>query len=156
LDDLEAADDDFRQALTLGVTTNIRLRIGQAYYKAGVYEPAVDQFRRAVSADTTLFDTHYWLGAVLVATGEYEEAVDELGDALSKADSDLRRFDAYYERAKAYDLLEMQEEAVQDLRQALILNITSRDEEREAARLILSRLSTQALPATQTPTVPAP
>jgi tetratricopeptide (TPR) repeat protein len=156
LNDLEAADKDFRQALSLGITTHIRLRIGRAYYNAGVFEPALDQFRRAVTADTTQFDTHYWLGAALVATSEYEEALEELGKALSKADTDLRRFDVYYERAKALDLLDMQPDAVRDLRDALTLNITGRDTQREEARLILSRLGGQPISATQTPTVPAP
>lgn len=152
LDNKEAADADFSRAFSLGVTTRNRLLVGQAYYNDGQYEDAVTQFRRAVVADTTLFDTHYWLGTALIAAGEYEEALDELGEALSRADSDLRQFTVYTMRAKAYDVLDRREEAIQDLREALILNITGHDPERDEALLMLSRLGGPEISTTETPT----
>lgn len=155
LDNKEAADSDFNHAFSLGITTRNRLLVGQAYYNDGLYEDAVIQFRRAVTADTTLFDTHYWLGTALIASGEYEDALAELGEALSRADTDVRRFEVYTMRAKAYDVLDRRDEAIQDLREALILNITGLEAQREEARVMLSRLGGPEISSTETPT-PSP
>jgi len=148
----DAARKDFDQALTLGITTRNRLLIGMAYYNTGDYETAVIEFNKSVAADQTLFETNYWLGASQVGAGQFKDSIKTLNNALSKANSDLKRFDAFYMRAQAYHGLEQNDNAVSDLRDALVLNVVDRDEARAAAELLLSSLNGQKVSATQTPT----
>lgn len=152
LGNADTARDDFDQALQLGITTRNRLLIGQAYYQVGDYETAVTEFSKAVDADPTLFDTHYWLGAAQVGNQQFAEALKSLDEALSKANTDRRRFDAFYLRGKAYDGLDQRDETVRDMRDALTLNITNRLEEQADAALVISRLGGAKVAATQTPT----
>jgi tetratricopeptide (TPR) repeat protein len=148
----DAARKDFDQALALGITTRNRLLIGMAYYNSGDFETAVIEFNKSVGADQTLFETNYWLGASQVAAGQFKDSLKALNAALSKANSDLKRFDAFYTRAQAYHGLEQNDNAVSDLRDALVLNVEGRDDERKAAELLLSSLNGQKVSATQTPT----
>jgi tetratricopeptide (TPR) repeat protein len=148
----EAARADFNRALQLGITTRNRLLIGQAYYNVADYETAVEEFKKAVASDTTGFETNYWLGKALVANEQYEEAIESIKDALSRADTDLKRFDCFYLRALAYDKLDERDSAVLDLRDALVLNVAGRETEQADATLILSRLGGPRVNGTHTPT----
>jgi tetratricopeptide (TPR) repeat protein len=127
------------------------LQIGQAYYAVGDYENALVYFERILSADKTGFETNYWYGAALVGNGQFADALEPLETALSKANSDLRRFDVFYQLGKAQAGLNDREEAIQSMRDALELNITGRDTERAEAALTISRLGGQKVTATQTP-----
>ncbi len=148
----DAARADFEQALRLGITTRNRLLIGQAYYAVNDFENAAAEFKRAVDSDITSFETHYWLGAALVGKEDYDAALDSLNNALGKADTDLKRFDCFYQRAKAYAGLDQREDAIRDLRDALVLNVADREEEQAAAVLLLSQLGGPEVNATHTPT----
>ncbi|HKZ68473.1 MAG TPA: tetratricopeptide repeat protein [Anaerolineales bacterium] len=148
----EAARADFDRALQLGITTRNRLLIGHAYYDVGDYVTAVKEFEKAVASDTTGFETNYWLGRSLVSNEQYDKGIEAINDALGRADTDLRRFDCFYQRALAYDGLDERDSAVQDLRDALVLNVTDRETEQADATLILSRLGGPEVNATYTPT----
>jgi tetratricopeptide (TPR) repeat protein len=154
LGNAEQAGDDFNRGLAARFTTENLMLVGKAYYAVGDYANAVTRFTRARDSDRTSFDTNYWLGAAQVGNKDFDDALKTLNTALSTANSDLRRFDGFYMRAKAYEGLDMRDEAVLDLRDALVLYVTDRDEARQDAELILSRLGGPQVAATYTPTPP--
>ncbi|MEK7311065.1 MAG: tetratricopeptide repeat protein [Chloroflexota bacterium] len=148
----DTAGDDFDKALTSRFTTSNLLLIGQAYYNVGDYENALTKFSRAYQSDKTGFDTNYWLGAAQVGAGSYGDAIESLDEALSKADTDLKKFDCYYQRGKAHKGLDERDKAIDDLREALLLNVADRAQEQEDAALLLSQLGGPKVSATHTPT----
>jgi len=152
LDNLDTARKNFDDALRLGVTTALRLRIGRAYYNAEDYETAAAEFKKAVDRDRAAFDPHYWLGLAYLGAKAYDEAVQSLASALERAEGDLEKFDALVGRARAYGNLGEPNQAIADLRNALVLNVADRTTPQAEAAALLVQLAGPAPGSTYTPT----
>ncbi len=148
----DTARKDFDAALSRGVTTELRLRIGKAYYNVDDYEGAIAELVRAVASDPTLFETHYWLGLAQIGAEVYADAGESLTQALERAASDEEKFDALYRRALAYNRAGETEKAVADLREALVLNVADREDDQAAAAELLAGLRGPEAGPTHTPT----
>lgn len=147
----DTARKDFDAALSRGVTTELRLRIGQAYYNVGDYEGAIAELKRAVASDPTLFETHYWLGLAQIGAEVYADAAGSLTRALERAAGDAEKFDALYQRALAYNGADETEEAIADLRELLVLNVADREDDQAAAAELLTGLRGPEAGPTHTP-----
>lgn len=152
LNNPDTARKNFDQALRLGATTSLRLRVGQAYYDAGDYEAAATEFKKAVDGDRGNFAPHYWLGLAYLGGKAYDNAVKSLANALDQADADLERFDVLFARAKSYKEMGETDNAVADLRSALGLNVADRAGPQLEASQLLTELGGPASGPTQTPT----
>lgn len=88
---LDEAEQAFRGAATAGSApvaglpahvagrlANLHAELGDAYADAGAFDPAIDQYRQAITLGPRFLDLRYRLGRLLLAAGRTLEARDEL------------------------------------------------------------------------------
>lgn len=71
------------------------LERGNRLYREGRYAEAVQAYQAALASGKTSPELHYNLGTALLRLGRYEEAQQELGQALSGVDPELRNRTLY-------------------------------------------------------------
>jgi tetratricopeptide (TPR) repeat protein len=146
------AKENFTKALSLGASASVRVKIGQAYYRKGDFENAIKELKLAVEGAPNLYDTNYWLGASYSAVKNYKDALPPLSVAVTRATTDLQKFDALTNRAIAYNATNDKAKARTDLNEALLLNVSGREVQRtDALKLLLTDLAGSPPGATYTP-----
>jgi tetratricopeptide (TPR) repeat protein len=146
------AKENFTKALSLGASASVRVKIGQAYYRKGEYDNAIKELKSAVEGAPNQFDPNYWLGAAYIGAKNYKDALPPLSAAVTRATTDLQKFDALTQRAIAYNATNDKPKARTDLNEALLLNVAGRETERvEALKLLLTELAGSPPGATYTP-----
>jgi len=99
-----------------------QIRAGNRNYRAGNFEGAEEQYRRAIQGEPNSFISRYNLGNALHEQHRYEEAVKHYSAAAAIAKSDRAKADAFYNIGNAYLGQENLSESVNAYKQALRLN----------------------------------
>lgn len=63
--------------------SKLYIKLGQAYWNNGDYQPAFDAFRQAVKLAPASAEAHNWLGAFLMGRGNLPDSISELRKAVS-------------------------------------------------------------------------
>jgi len=146
------AKDNFTKALSFGASASVRVKIGQAYYRKGDFDNAIRELKSAVEGAPNQFDSNYWLGAAYIGAKNYKDALPLLSAAVTRATTDLQKFDALSQRAIAYNATNDKIKARTDLNEALLLNVVGRETQRvDALKLLLTDLAGSPPGATYTP-----
>lgn len=146
------AKENFTKALSLGASASVRVKIGQAYYRKGDFDNAIKELKSAVEGAPNQYDTNYWLGAAYSGAKNYKDALPSLSAAVTRATTDLQKFDALTQRAIAYNATNDKPKARADLNEALLLNVSGRETQRvDALKLLLTDLAGSPPGATYTP-----
>jgi tetratricopeptide (TPR) repeat protein len=93
--------------------------IGETYADQGIYATAIDEYRKALTLDSSQIRTHFLLGAALLRDGKPAEAVPEFRSALSATPSDAT---AKYDLALALLQIQQKDEALPIFQQVIQQN----------------------------------
>jgi adenylate cyclase len=84
----DEAQAEMKRALELDPLSDFGLwGLGDSFYFARQYEPAVEQYRRAIGVEPKLYWSHLMLGWAYVQQGKFNEAIGELNQARRLNDS---------------------------------------------------------------------
>ncbi len=64
-------------------SSKLYIKLGQAYWNNGDYQPAFDAFKQAVKLAQASAEAHNWLGAFLMGRGNLPDSISELRRAVS-------------------------------------------------------------------------
>lgn len=98
---------------------------GVSYHVKGQYEPAIDDFRRAIKLDPTKADYYYQRGSTYrsqyfyTGKGNYDRAIDDFSRAIKL---DPNKPDYYWQRGSAFHIKGEYEQAIDDFNMAIKLN----------------------------------
>lgn len=95
---------------------------GEANYKAGKYDAAVNDLREAVRLSPNWEDPHYVLALALTETGKLKEAIEEFKQVVKLAIKDEPKILSLYNIGNAYFDLRNYQEAIESYQAALKLN----------------------------------
>jgi tetratricopeptide (TPR) repeat protein len=97
---------------------------GEANYKAGKYEAAVNDLREAVRLSPDWEDPHYVLALALTELGKLPDAIDEFKQVVNLAIKDEPKILALYNMGNAYADLGQYQQAIESYQAAIKLNST--------------------------------
>jgi tetratricopeptide (TPR) repeat protein len=95
---------------------------GEANYKAGKYEDAVNDLKQAVKLSPDWEDPHYVLALSLTELGRLKEAIEEFKQVVKLAIKDQPKILALYNIGNAYADLGQYQNAIESYQQAIKLN----------------------------------
>ncbi len=98
---------------------------GEANYKAGKYEDAIQDLTQAVKLSPDWEDPHYVLALALTETGRLKEAIEEFKQVVKLAIKDEPKILSYYNVGNAHADLGEYQDAIDSYNQAIKLNANS-------------------------------
>lgn len=103
--DMDAAKSDFEDVMMVGDNyKNLQYYLGLVYYRAGVFEHAIQAFNTYIKNNGGDGDTFYYLGLAQSAMKQYDDAIDNLAKALPFKKNNLlihvKMYDLYVQMNK--------------------------------------------------------
>jgi len=93
--------------------------MGVVYKKMGKNEKALEFYFKSLEENKEYHYTYLNISAIYIEDKEYRKTIDILSEGI-----DLNPYaeDLYYNRACCYSILDLEREAIKDIRKALVLN----------------------------------
>jgi tetratricopeptide (TPR) repeat protein len=139
---MEKVADEYREELAVdpdAATTMYKL--GSLLVMNQNATEGVQLLQRALDADSSLSDAHYYLGDGLMALGRDQDAVHEFDEAIAADPANDRAMSSYYKLAQVYRQLHEQEQAQSAMQNFLRMREESKQRQSDRAAQMVRRRS---------------